>query len=108
MTKYNKLVRDKIPEMCLSTGDIPVMRHLQDDDAYLQALTNKLGEEAAEVKETPTIEELADVVEVVHAICKAIGCSPEDVEQARLQKREERGGFEDRVFLVRTVPAQTS
>lgn len=62
MTTYNKLVRDKIPEICVANGDIPVIRYLEDDDAYLSALTDKLGEEAAEVKATPTLEELADTL----------------------------------------------
>ncbi len=102
MTTYNKLVRDKIPEICLANGDIPVIRHLEDDNAYLSALTDKLGEEAAEVKATPTLEELADTLEVVYSIGKALGITPEQIEEARVQKAEERGGFDDRIFLIST------
>jgi predicted house-cleaning noncanonical NTP pyrophosphatase (MazG superfamily) len=102
MKEYNKLVRDNIPRICKEHGDIPTTRIIEDDAEYLRALTTKLGEEAAEVQATPNLEELADVLEVVQGIGKALGYTPDQIEEARVQKAEARGGFDDRVFLIST------
>jgi len=102
MINHNKLVRDKIPEIIRNHGDTPEFRTIEDDAEYLTALTDKLVEEAREVQETPILDELADALEVVYAIGKAIGHTPEDIEKARAQKAEERGGFDDKVFLIST------
>lgn len=103
MTEYNKLVRDKIPEIIVVDGYIPETRILEDDTEYLVALTDKLGEEAAEVKDNPSVEELADALEVLHSIGKALGYTPDQLEAARVKKAEERGGFDSRIFLIRTI-----
>ena len=102
MIKHNKLVRDKIPEIIRSHGDVPIVRTIEDDAEYLASLTDKLVEEAREVQETPVLDELADALEVVYAIGKVIGHTPEDIEKARAKKAEERGGFDDKVFLIST------
>jgi predicted house-cleaning noncanonical NTP pyrophosphatase (MazG superfamily) len=102
MTDHNKLVRDKISEICEANGAIPLTRTLQDNNEYLKALTAKLKEEATEVRENPNLEELADVLEVVQSIGKALGYTPEQIEAVRAQKAEERGSFNDRVFLIST------
>lgn len=102
MKIHNKLVRDKIPEICKASGETPRTRIIEDDDAYIAALCEKLGEEAHEVKDNPSLEELADTLEVVYGIAKAISYTPEQIEAARSRKAEERGGFEHRIFLIST------
>lgn len=103
---FNKLVRDKIPEMIESHGEIPVTRVL-DDDEYRCELYKKLKEECNEVVEAKTheetIEELADLLEVMKAIL-ALECSLlEDVETVAETKRNKRGGFEKRIYLEKKI-----
>lgn len=93
-----KLVRDGIPDIIRQSGGDP-QTHILDQQAYLAALDDKLSEEVAEYLEANDLAELADVLEVIHAIAKARGSSFQAVEEARLKKREERGGFDDQVFL---------
>jgi predicted house-cleaning noncanonical NTP pyrophosphatase (MazG superfamily) len=102
MAEHNKLVRDKIPDIIAANGQTAHIRIIEDDAEYLAALCDKLGEESAEVKDIPSLEELADTLEVVHAIGKALGHTPEDIETARALKAEARGGFEKRIFLTGT------
>ena len=96
--KYNKLVRDNIPKY-LKDKSIPFEIHVADDLEYWTKLKLKLGEEAAEFNDTETIEELADVLEVVKAIQSKMGWSDEDLESARIKKLNDRGGFTKRIIL---------
>lgn len=98
MKTYNKLVRDKIPEIIRQSNKIPVTCAL-DDEAYLSALDRKLDEECAEYHSDRNLEELADILEVVYAIAEAKGCSVERLESIRREKAEKRGGFKERIFL---------
>jgi predicted house-cleaning noncanonical NTP pyrophosphatase (MazG superfamily) len=95
---YNKLVRDRIPEIIRQDGHIPVT-HVAADDEYRQMLTAKLAEEVSEFSESGVVEEISDVLEVLRALCQCHGYSIEDVEQIRVNKRRERGGFEERIVL---------
>ena len=70
MKVYNKLVRDRIPDIIRADGHIPQCETL-DTARYLDALEQKLLEEAAEYRQTPCMEEMADLMEVIEAICKA-------------------------------------
>ena len=97
--RHNKLVRDKIPEIILQQGDIPITRQL-DDREYFAALNNKLAEEVSEYFGNYSIEELADIVEVIYALAKHQGLSIEDFEEIRQRKFDERGGFEGRISLI--------
>ena len=99
MIEYQKLVRDKIPQIIRNGGDIPVTRIL-DDEEYLTCLENKLDEEVAEFHRDNNIEELADILEVIYALAEADGYSPEELNRYRMEKRAERGGFHDRIFLI--------
>lgn len=96
MTSYNKLVRDRIPEIIDKKG-LAYEKRIASEEEYKKELIKKLGEEAEEFMAEGDLEELADVIEVVEALKKL----PEyrDVESVRLKKREERGGFEDRIIL---------
>lgn len=97
-----KLVRDRIPEVIEARGGTTVWYRLDDDDAYQQALLDKLDEEADEVHDAPPearLEEAADVYEVLLAIAAAHGFTIEDVADVAARKRADRGGFEGRVWL---------
>ena len=98
-TAYNKLVRDRIPEIIARSGNTCDTRIL-DDDEYLQMLDMKLNEELAEYQESKSMEELADLLEVIRAVAAARGSSIQEVEQIRRQKAEKRGGFEKRILLT--------
>lgn len=96
---YNKLVRDRIPEIIAAQGERPVTRAL-DDQAYAVCLEKKLEEEVAEYLESKEIEELADILEVVYALCEMQGQSVEALMRAYEKKHRERDGFSKRIFLV--------
>jgi predicted house-cleaning noncanonical NTP pyrophosphatase (MazG superfamily) len=98
MKVYNKLVRDRIPEIITADGKSPVT-HIVDEKEYLQALINKLREEVEELAETPNIEELADIKEVTIAIREALGIHAGDLEEARRKKAKSNGRFKQRIFL---------
>lgn len=98
MKIYNKLVRDKIPEIIEADGKICKTRILSEEE-YIPALEAKLNEEVAEYQADKSLEEMADVLEVLHAICVARGYSLDDLEEVRVKKAEERGGFWERIFL---------
>lgn len=94
-----KLVRDRIPEIIRNDGKKPVIEVLSKED-YLDELDKKLNEEMAEYQADKSIEEIADVLEVLFAICEARGYSVEELMQVRESKREKRGGFKDRIYWV--------
>ena len=99
---YNKLVRDKIPQIIKANGEEPITRSLNSDE-YKKELYRKLKEEVAEFLEDENIEELADILEVIHGILNSRQTSFEDLEKIRQAKREKRGGFEGRVFLEMVI-----
>lgn len=93
-----KLVRDKIPDLIIARGAVPSYFVL-DDGTYKQELLKKLQEEVQEFYASELPEELADILEVVYAIAKSEGLSEDDLNKIRLDKREERGGFDFHIFL---------
>ncbi len=95
----SKLVRDRIPEIIRSSGEEPVVR-IMDDGEYLVELEKKLDEEVAEYRESRDIEELADILEVVYALCEAQGKTVDDLMRVYSKKHEERGGFKEKIFLI--------
>lgn len=99
--KYNKLVRDKIPEIIKSDGTIPIY-HTASDEEYEQQLKAKLQEEVDEFLEDLNQEELADMLEVIYALCDLYAFDTNTVERLRIQKAEKRGGFKDRIILDET------
>lgn len=98
---YNKLVRDRIPEIIESKGQRCEIEIL-DDEIYLRCLENKLNEEVAEYQESKSAEEIADILEVLMFIAKARGYSWEDIVSIQLNKATERGGFNRKIFLRTT------
>ncbi|MGK7376927.1 nucleoside triphosphate pyrophosphohydrolase [Planococcus sp. 1R117A] len=103
MPIYNKLVRDAIPEVIEKTGKEFSIRTLGEEE-YKIELKKKLREELMEYEEAKTneegIEELADILELIHAATKIHGSSFEELENVRIAKAEKRGGFEKRIFLI--------
>ncbi len=96
--KCQKLVRDKIPEIIKSQGREPIIRIL-DQQEYKTELEKKLDEEVSEYHSSKEIEELADILEVVYALCEADGYAKEELEQVCQRKHEVRGGFAGKIFL---------
>ncbi len=95
---YNKLVRDKIPEIIRAKGGRPITR-LLDEKEYFKALVAKLQEEVVEFEAEPSIEELADIKEVMLALCLAISIRPSELEDTRRHKAKTNGRFKKRIFL---------
>lgn len=98
MKVYNKLVRDKIPEIIEADGKV-CRTHILSNEEYIAALETKLNEEVAEYQADKNLEEMADVLEVLHAICVARGYSLDELEAMRAKKANERGGFKEKIFL---------
>lgn len=96
---YNKLVRDKIPEIICAQGETPRIRVL-DQAEYTVCLEAKLDEEVREYHRDRNLEELADILEVVYALAKNLGHSRQELEAVYDRKHDARGGFQDRIFLI--------
>ena len=98
MIVYDKLIRDKIPEIIEQSGKKCIIE-VMDNDTYIEYLDQKLNEELAEYQQDKSIEELADLLEVIYAVVAARGYSVEELERIRLEKAKERGTFEKRLLL---------
>jgi predicted house-cleaning noncanonical NTP pyrophosphatase (MazG superfamily) len=98
VTEYDKLVRDRIPEIVRENDEIPVT-HVAEGEEYRTRLREKLCEEAEEFRESGDPAELADVMEVLAAIREAEDLDAAVVERLREEKTDERGGFADGVVL---------
>lgn len=96
---FNKLVRDKIPAIIRRQGEMPTTKILT-DQAYSNALKEKLSEEVLEFQDSESLEELADILEVVYAIASQLGSNQQELEEIRLTKRSARGGFEEKIATV--------
>ncbi|GMK46621.1 hypothetical protein PghCCS26_37500 [Paenibacillus glycanilyticus] len=103
MPVYNKLVRDSIPQVIESTGKECRTRILEDDE-YTHELRIKLKEESEEYfsAQSPqeSLEELADLLEVIRALAATHGFSWEQLEGIREMKAKERGGFQEKIYLI--------
>ena len=96
---YNKLVRDRIPEIIESSGKTCVTEILSDVE-YLRMIDTKLDEELTEYHKDQNIEELADLMEVIYAAAIARGYTIEQLENVRAEKAEKRGSFQKKLLLV--------
>ncbi|KXH80646.1 nucleoside triphosphate pyrophosphohydrolase [Sporosarcina sp. HYO08] len=103
MPIYNKLVRDRIPEIIEKAGKELTTRILAEEE-YLSEVRKKMHEELAEYEEAQTneesIEELADLLELIYAATKCHGSTIEQLEAIRAKKAEKRGGFNERIYLL--------
>jgi len=103
MPVYNKLVRDRIPEFIEMSGQTFTSRILEEDD-YLIEINKKMHEELSEYEEATSnedsVEELADLLELIYAAANTYGTTIEELEKIRLEKAKKRGGFDERIFLV--------
>lgn len=100
--RYNKLVRDRIPEIIKSTGK-SCKTEILSDTRYLKMVDAKLDEELAEYHKAQDIEELADLLEVIRAAAIARGYTLEDLERVRAEKAVKRGAFEKKILLKEVV-----
>lgn len=98
MKKYNKLVRDRIPEIIETDGKKSVF-HILTDEEYLIQLEKKLDEEIQEYHQDHNLEEMADVLEVLYSICEARGYTIDELEAKRTEKAINRGRFKEKIFL---------
>ena len=99
---YNKLVRDRIPEIIEADGKTCITEILSDAQ-YLEMLDTKLNEELAEYQESKSLEELADLLEVMQAVVEARGWSWAQLEQVRQEKASQRGGFARKILLKEVI-----
>lgn len=103
MKTYNKLIRDRIPEIIEEAGKTHKTKTL-DSESFQKALKQKLIEEAEELTEAKTqpeiIDELADIEELLHYIYEAHNVDIETVKQRRKEKAESNGAFDKKLFLV--------
>lgn len=103
MPTYNKLIRDKIPQVIEKTNKQFSTRILSNEE-YMGEVTKKLNEELTEYQQAQSneeaVEELADILELIHAAAKIHGATIEQLEEVRRAKAEKRGGFDKRIFLI--------
>ncbi len=103
---YNKLIRDKIVDIIEKDGKKAIVSTLNDEQ-YKIELLKKLLEEANEVANSSNsnemLEELADVLEVIRYLAKINGKELNDIVTIADKKKEKRGGFDDKVFLEKTI-----
>ncbi len=100
--RYHKLVRDRIPEIIEASGKSCSTEILSDEE-YLRMLDVKLDEELEEYRQDQNLEELADLLEVIHAVVLARGYTLDDLERVRAEEAEKRGKFEKRILLKEVI-----
>ena len=96
--KYNKLVRDKIPEIIKKKGEKCKVR-IANDKEYWGKLKEKLQKEIEEFSENETIEEIADILEIIDALCSYKKFNKRKLESVKKQKAKERGRFKKKIIL---------
>lgn len=101
MKVYDKLVRDRIPEIIEASGNRCEIEVVSDEIA-LEYLYKKLNEEVGELLEDKNLDEIADCLEVLFAIGAKYGYSEDEVLGRRNEKKLKRGGFEDNLILRKT------
>ncbi len=99
---YNKLVRDKIPDIIERSGKIAITEILSEEQ-YIKMLDKKLIEELDEYQNSKDVEELADLLEVLFTIVEAKGIHITEFEQIRKEKEDKRGGFKQKILLKKVV-----
>lgn len=98
MTKYHKLVRDKIPEIIKKNKEVPKF-HIANKEEYWGKLKEKLTEEVEEFLMHDSKEELADILEVIEAIYKFKDFDKKEIDRIKKKKAEKKGSFNERIIL---------
>ncbi len=98
--RYNKLVRDKIPELLMRSGKRPIFRRAQGEELK-QYASAKIVEEAKEFAKSGDLDELSDLVEAIYFRLQLEGISAHEIHERMARRRRERGGFEGGVILER-------
>lgn len=98
---YNKAIRDRIPEIIKESGNFCNVKTLSDEE-FLAELEKKLFEEVKEYQNDKNPEELSDILEVIYRIAQLNGVSKEELEQIRVKRLDERGGFKKNFYLIGT------
>lgn len=96
---YNKLVRDRIPEIIEGQGGKADIRILEPEE-YTHYLEQKLDEEVGEYHKERNLEELADILEVVYALAENLGATKDALLEIYQSKHDSRGGFSKKIFLI--------
>ena len=99
MIKYNKAIRDKIPEIIAESGKKYNLKQL-DDESFLAEIEKKLIEEVNEYTESKNVEELADLLEVIYRISELRGINSDELDEIRKDKAGKRGKFDSNLFLI--------
>ena len=99
MVIYNKAIRDKIPEIIRESGEKCNIQTLS-DEKFLVEIEKKLSEEVTEYQNDKNPEELADILELIYRIAQLKGISKQELEQIRIKKLQDRGGFDKNLFLI--------
>ena len=107
MVTYNKAIRDKIPEIIKNSGYDFNIKKLSDGD-FLSELEKKLGEELEEYNQSKSVEELADILEIIYRISELKGTKKEQLEELRIKKAKDRGAFNKNLFLIDTTKPENS
>ena len=104
VVKYNKLIRDKIPEIIRGAGWIPTVRVLKGRE-FLSAIKKKVFEEAEELIQTKDkkgiIDEIVDIQELLEVLTSEVGLTKTEIKKLQMVKREKRGGFKKKLFLIK-------
>jgi len=99
LIKYNKAIRDKIPEIIAESGKKYNLKQL-DEESFLAEIEKKLIEEVNEYSKSKDVEELADLLEVIYRISELKGVSSDELDKIRIDKAEKRGKFASNLFLI--------
>jgi predicted house-cleaning noncanonical NTP pyrophosphatase (MazG superfamily) len=102
MKEYNKLIRDKIPEI-IEASNKTFTTHIASSEEYWTKLREKLTEEVNEFLDDENPKELADILEVIYAICDEKGISKDKLEAMRKEKSEKRGAFIEKIILEKVM-----
>lgn len=105
-TLYNKLIRDRIPEIIGKDGTT-FKTHVLDDDDFKVELLRKLVEEAKEVAgakddKKEIVKELGDILEIIDYIVKSFNLDVDEIEKVKSERKDSRGGFDKKLFLEYT------
>ena len=102
---YNKLIRDRIPEIIENAGEKPRFITLS-REAYFKEIQIKILEEAKELIEAKTtkeaVDEIVDIQELIDTLLKELGITKFEFWELQRRKNKKRGGFKKRLFLIGT------